>query len=393
MAEPVSKMPPKTRPTNKDKKDNISCDLQQITKPDDVPQALWDIIMAIKEDTGDVKNCLMKLETRISGLEEDYDNVNRKVHHLEQRMTALEAKLIRTETVNQRLHSEITHLKLHSMKQNIIFSFDPDCKDLKEVQGEDTVGKVKHFLKTVLNISQAETFTIPVAFRLGAYKPNISRQILAQFPISSEFQLVMKHSNRLRDTKHFLNKQLPPEQRERLQFVQPIYKVKKQQPHTKTKLVNDRLYINDKLQDKYLAPSLPVIDNGIVINSDHTVAESEPVSDKGSTFTGYASTVQSSEDVSTVLSQLGSDPAVAARTHRIYAYRYKINKTIHENYDSDGDHGIGLKMLRVMQEQQITNCIWIVTRDCSPGFSHIGQRRFEHAISVCQSATSQLKDE
>jgi hypothetical protein len=61
---------------------------------------------------------------------------------------------------------------------------------------------------------------------------------------------------------------------------------------------------------------------------------------------------------------------------------------ISENFDSDGDHGVGLRLLREMQTKDVTNRLFVATRTCKPGCSHIGQRRFAHVIEVCFSALS-----
>ena len=80
----------------------------------------------------------------------------------------------------------------------------------------------------------------------------------------------------------------------------------------------------------------------------------------------------------------------ADANHRIYAYRINQGRTIVENFDSDGDHGIGLELLRKMQEGSVSNKIWITTRKCHSDFSHIGNKRFDHAKAVCAEASAAL---
>ena len=41
---------------------------------------------------------------------------------------------------------------------------------------------------------------------------------------------------------------------------------------------------------------------------------------------------------------------------------------------SDGDHGIGLDLLRKMQTDGVNNQIWIATRTCHSDFQHIGNK-------------------
>ncbi len=59
-----------------------------------------------------------------------------------------------------------------------------------------------------------------------------------------------------------------------------------------------------------------------------------------------------------------------------------------QNFDSDGDHGVGLHLLRHMQSQKMDNMICVVARDCTSDYSHIGKRRFQHAVTVCEKATN-----
>jgi hypothetical protein len=104
----------------------------------------------------------------------------------------------------------------------------------------------------------------------------------------------------------------------------------------------------------------------------------------------YAAKVTCIDDVSTVLDQALLVEGVAEATHRIFAYRIQQGRATVENFDSDGDHGIGLELLRKMQDDSITNRIWIATRSCHADFTHIGNKRYEHAKTVCSEASTSL---
>jgi len=96
------------------------------------------------------------------------------------------------------------------------------------------------------------------------------------------------------------------------------------------------------------------------------------------------------DEVSAVLDQALLIDGVADANHRIYAYRIQQGKVSVENFESDGDHGVGLELLRKMQEAKVINTIWIATRTCRPDFAHIGNTRFEHTKTVCTEASSAL---
>ena len=271
----------------------------------------------------------------------------------------------------------------------VIFSFDKRSTDYGgEADGENCVAIVQHFLKHVMAIPNAEEMYIPVAHRIGARRPNASRQIIAKFPICDELNMVLNHTNRLKNTRHYLNRQVPAEIRERNQYALPEFKAKRQNPANKARLINGRLFVKGRLQSRFLTPTLPEVDDDV---PEFTVTESESISDTGSTFKGYAAAITSLDDISAALEQSIQLDGVASATHRIYAYRYKATGgSIHENFDSDNDDGVGLELMKAMSDANVVNKLWVVTRYCKPDYGHIGKKRFDHAIAVCRDANSQL---
>jgi len=130
------------------------------------------------------------------------------------------------------------------MRNNLIFSFDNKSSDFgAEAEGKNCVSIIKHFLRSVLSIPLANDIYIPVAHRLGARRTGTSRQIIATFPVADELHMVLRHSNRLRDTKHYINRQVPAEIRERNQYALPEFKQKRQNPANKVRLANGKLYV------------------------------------------------------------------------------------------------------------------------------------------------------
>ena len=79
-----------------------------------------------------------------------------------------------------------------------------------------------------------------------------------------------------------------------------------------------------------------------------------------------------------------SKPEVASATHVIYSYRIRQSDgSVLENFDSDGDYGMGLNLLKKMQQKDAVNKLIVTKRSCHPGFAHLGSRRFEHAAEAC----------
>jgi hypothetical protein len=241
-----------------------------------------------------------------------------------------------------------------------------------------------------MGMTNVEKLYIPVAHRIGYKNPNYSRSIIAKFPVANEREAVMKNANRLKDTDHRISKQIPASVRERTQFAWSDFKDKKKNPANKARLDNGKMYVKGRLQQQYLPPLLPVIppdDNDV---PEFNISASKSITDKGSTSTGYVAKVTCIDDVSAVLDQALLVEGVAEATHRIFAYRIQQGRATVENFDSDGDHGIGLELLRKMQDDSITNRIWIATRSCHADFTHIGNKRYEHAKTVCSEASTSL---
>ncbi|KAK2145233.1 hypothetical protein LSH36_693g01083 [Paralvinella palmiformis] len=114
-------------------------------------------------------------------------------------MSMLCARLERNDTIVARLSRELTEMKTHNMKYNLIFNFDKMNADCNEAEGENCIALVKHFLATVMSVPNAQLIYVPVAHRLGQRRPGTVRPILAKFPNVNELQTVLKHTNRLRE--------------------------------------------------------------------------------------------------------------------------------------------------------------------------------------------------
>ena len=232
---------------------------------------------------------------------------------------------------------------------------------------------------------------IPIAHRIGARRQGVTRQIIAKFPVAHEMDQILKQANRLRDTHHFINRQLPAAVRERNQYALPEYRQKRQTPANKAKLINGKLYVKGQLQTRFLPPCLPTVDITRDDVPQFTITDDNPIQDSGSTFIGYASEVSNVEDVAVVLDQHLQLGGVATASHRMYAYRFRSSKgKILENFESDGDEGVGMELLKAMSEANVSNRVWIATRTCNRDYKHIGKKRFEHVIASCSNANAKL---
>ena len=155
------------------------------------------------------------------------------------------------------------------------------------------------------------------------------------------------------------------------------------------RFIKDKLYVKGRLQEQFLEPILPEVTPNDV--HEHPICESEPVSDAGSTFRGYATQVSSLRDVSISRQDILLRDGVATANHIITAFRIQVDDEIEENFLSDRDYGAGLELLKHMRENDHINCAMFATRICTPGFKHLGNKRFEYIKQVCTEATEHLE--
>ena len=69
-------------------------------RPDDIPESLWILLHAIKEN---IKGEIKALDSKVSALIRLNEELKENVTSLEQRVELLEDRLIRTDTLNRHL--------------------------------------------------------------------------------------------------------------------------------------------------------------------------------------------------------------------------------------------------------------------------------------------------
>lgn len=106
------------------------------------------------------------------------------------------------------------------------------------------------------------------------------------------------------------------------------------------------------------------------------------VTDKGSKYAASGAVVLSREDVQRFLKQLKRKKKYAKATHNTWAVILEDGTQIK---DDDGESGAGAIMLKILDQQNITNHLIVVTRWY--GGVHLGADRFRH-IRTCVQAYS-----
>lgn len=110
------------------------------------------------------------------------------------------------------------------------------------------------------------------------------------------------------------------------------------------------------------------------------------ITDRGSKYSVSGGKVANREDIKAFLTKLKQPKKYAKATHHSWAARLSRDGQIWETKQDDGETGAGAVILRIMQKQNYTNTIVVVTRWF--GGTHLGPDRFKHV----QDATKLILD-
>ena len=112
------------------------------------------------------------------------------------------------------------------------------------------------------------------------------------------------------------------------------------------------------------------------------ILHGEPITDRKSTFQAHLVKVSSEQEMENAVRDLKMNRKVANATHNIVAYRInkKDSSVILQDFDDDGEHNAGSRLLHLLQILNVQNYVMIVSRWY--GGIHLGPDRFKH-INNC----------
>ena len=354
-------------------------DITKLCESGGVSPALATLLLQIHNNTLQTNHTVTEINKRFAAQDENITTIKTDMQAMSARMDILAGRLVRAEQNNKRLSSELEQLKAHGMNSNLVIT-SPNCR---ETPDEKTIEVVQKFLKDELKISNPEKLYIPVAHRVGQKIEGKSRPIIIKVPESDDVNMIMRNVGKLKGSKSYVDRQIPASMQERRRMTVPTFKAAKQKGE-KALIVRDKLFIKGNLQRQFLPANLP--DNTFPAREMYDIAESKPIQDSGSIFNGYACEVHSLDDVRDALNQLIRNPHIASATHVIYAFRCETG----DNFDSDGDWGIGYGLFKHMEDSNLDSKLFVVTRKCLPNFKHIGPKRIEHSVNACDEANEKL---
>lgn len=113
------------------------------------------------------------------------------------------------------------------------------------------------------------------------------------------------------------------------------------------------------------------------------------IEDRGSKYSVSYGKVHGKEDIKAFLKELKSSKKYAKATHNTWAARITHEGAVYETKNDDGETGAGMVILRVMQKEDITDCVICVTRWFG-GVKLMGDR-FKHVQDATKHAIATLE--
>jgi len=115
------------------------------------------------------------------------------------------------------------------------------------------------------------------------------------------------------------------------------------------------------------------------------IIESEPITDRKSTFVGRACQISHPSQVPLILSHLMSDKRISRAAHPIiHAYRCQVGTLVHQDNDDDGETAAGGRLAHLLQILEVNNVLVVVSRYF--GGIHLGPDRFKHINQAARNA-------
>lgn len=112
------------------------------------------------------------------------------------------------------------------------------------------------------------------------------------------------------------------------------------------------------------------------------------IEDRGSKYSVSIGKVHGKNDIEKFLKKLKSKKKYAKADHNSWAVRIAHDGAVYESKSDDGETGAGMVILRVMQKEDVTDCIICVTRWFG-GIKLMGDR-FKHLQDATKYALNTL---
>lgn len=112
------------------------------------------------------------------------------------------------------------------------------------------------------------------------------------------------------------------------------------------------------------------------------------IEDRGSRYSVSFGKVKGRDDIKAFLKELKKNKKYAKATHNTWAARISQKGVIYETKNDDGETGAGMVILRVMQKEEVSDCVICVTRWFG-GVKLMGDR-FKHVQDATKFAIERM---
>ena len=325
--------------------------------PDGVHPNMWSMLRAINRKLARVNT----IENHLTIIDDLLDNdgtqlaiIKDKIERLELSNKTLTGRLIRAESVIQRQQSELTDLKMRSMRDNIIIK--TSGSKYKEIRDEDTSNTVRNFLKDELHIPGTDRIAINSSHRMGQAGAGYNKMLIARLPRRCDHAKIFDNAKALKGTEYSITKQVPVEVDERRQFAWSAFKQAKSDKRP-ARFDGGTLVVGGEPVFKFNPITLPA-------SSKTLLGARSPVLPRGTSevchegehrFQAWALPARCADDVREGLDQLLQISELSGATYVPYAFRFDNEQGHTENFYSDGDMKSGLMMVKILRDLSAKN--------------------------------------
>lgn len=338
------------------------------------------VLPAIQNDLATVNSNFIATNSQVS-------QVLLENKELKMKLAVLEGKHCKLEDDFCKLKMVVTDIQCRQMNENVLLY------NIDDTPVENCVNVVTNFFKKQLKIpstkiqsinNQNGLIKIDVAHRNGKFITSRKRSIVVKFVDRTSKLEVFKYVKNLKGTDYSVSDQLPAPVRERRIAQLPLLRSLRADDK-KCKLIADKIILEKEgIVDPEFekGPKLNVIGEGVYELDRFT--ESDMITDRGSTFKGYATRIEDFSEASIALSSLYQDQCVVKATHRIYCY----NIDGQQGWSDDGEFSAGSKLAAEINKTAEDNYFICVTRHY--GGTNLGKARFDHIIAAGKDAYARL---
>ena len=335
--------------------------------PAHVDPWIGEMIKAIRINTDATRQDIGNLNDRVRELE-DYDDLreskmcamNEQVNQLQISNKTLLGRLLRVENKMQQQENHISDLTARSMRENIIIKTVGD--KYKELQHENTDATIRRFLAEELHIADVNSVTITRSHRMGQAGGGYNKALIAKLPFDDDIKRIFANVGALKGTEYSISNQIPSEYNERRQFAWSTFKQAKADKK-KAVFSGASLYLENKLVDKFSPHQLPSAGNLTLgkLGAKYLSAEGDDIQSSGHTFKACVTKINSMQDIRDAHDVLLHKYQYANASHLSYAYRIAdAAGNVEENFDSNGNSGVGMQILRRLRKENATDAVCFV---------------------------------